>query len=95
MKEKSFNFENLKKNAMNKWMKMWHWLRERDAEAEGDGLGLGSEVNGHKSHPNDARRVHGEADEFRLIEVLRKITRLSEWNYILQQLQAHNGKLNQ
>lgn len=50
---------------------------QRDAHAQGDGLGLvAAEVDGHEGHPDDARRVHGEADEFGLVEILRQIARL-------------------
>lgn len=36
---------------------------------------LRAEVDRHKGQPNDAGRVHGEADELRLVEVLRNLAR--------------------
>jgi len=33
----------------------------------------GSEVEGHEGEPDDARRVHGEADTLGLVKVLRNL----------------------
>ena len=49
---------------------------EGHADAERDGLRAAAEVDGHKGHPDDARRVHGETDEFGLVEVLRQVAGL-------------------
>jgi len=37
---------------------------------------VGAEVDGNEAEPDDARRVHGEADVSRLVEVLRDLARL-------------------
>ena len=45
---------------------------QRDAHAERDRFRLVSaEIDRDKGHPDDASRVHGEADEFGLVEILR------------------------
>lgn len=37
---------------------------------------VGAEVDGYEGQPDDARRVHGEADVLGLVEVLRDLARL-------------------
>lgn len=53
---------------------------QTDRHAEGRDLHLvgvsGTEVDRHESEPDDARGVHGEADELALVEVLRDLARL-------------------
>lgn len=53
---------------------------QADRHAEGRDLSLmgvsGTEVDRHEGEPDDARGVHGEADELALVEVLRDLTRL-------------------
>lgn len=39
-------------------------------------LGVAAEVYGHEGNPDDARRVHGEAYELGLVEVLGHVARL-------------------
>ena len=51
---------------------------QADRHAEGRNLSLmgvsSTEVDRHKGEPDDARGVHGEADELALVEVLRDLT---------------------
>lgn len=37
---------------------------------------VGAEVDGHEGQPDDARRIHGEADVLGLVEVLRDLAGL-------------------
>ena len=53
-----------------------HGGAETDRQTHGDHLVLAAEVDRHEGQPDDARRVHGEADELRLVEVLREVARL-------------------
>ncbi len=46
---------------------------QRDGHAHGDHLIIAPEVDGHKRHPDDARRVHSEAYELCLIEVFGEV----------------------
>lgn len=39
-------------------------------------LGVAAEIDGHERYPDHAGRVHGEADELSLVEVLRDVPRL-------------------
>lgn len=39
-------------------------------------LGVAAKVDGYKGNPDDARRVHGEAYELGLVEILRDVSRL-------------------
>lgn len=49
--------------------------REARAQAERDDLEVAAEEERYESEPNDARRVHAEADELGLVEVLGQIAR--------------------
>jgi len=53
---------------------------QADRHAEGHELHFvgvaGTKVDRHKGEPDDTRGVHGEADEFALVEVLRDLARL-------------------
>lgn len=46
---------------------------QSDAHAHGDHLGVAPEVDGDESYPDNAGRVHGEADEFRFVEVFGNV----------------------
>ena len=50
---------------------------EGDGETHGEYLHLGAKVNWDEGDPNDEGSVHGEADEFSLVEVLRHVSRLN------------------